>query len=163
MEFLAKDMRSDPWLTYRFRKYMAGPKRIPWKNSHEAKRDYKKTFAFHWLLGALMFWPVACVLGRRGKRYSTGTPIVPYQRFIHDFPNTEPTNEARKKFFKISMLSSAIAGYLFAQKMGDVRQMYNPWYNRPDLKPYPAMVEPDDDEKLKMHDVKMAHYASYRA
>jgi hypothetical protein len=35
MEFFAADLRSDPWLTYRFRKYMAGPKRIPWKNARE--------------------------------------------------------------------------------------------------------------------------------
>lgn len=60
------------------------------------------------------------------------------------------------------MLSSAIAGYLFAQYFTDVRTLYNPWYNRPDLKPYPAMVEPDEDEVIKMHDVKMAHYTSYR-
>lgn len=40
MDFLANDLRSDPWLTYRFRKYMAGPKRIPWKNSYEIKKDY---------------------------------------------------------------------------------------------------------------------------
>jgi len=44
MDFLAEDMRSDPWLTIRFRKYMAGPKRIPWKNSRETKSDYKKLF-----------------------------------------------------------------------------------------------------------------------
>jgi hypothetical protein len=40
MDFLAADFRSDPWITYRFRKYMAGPKRIPWKNSYEIKKNY---------------------------------------------------------------------------------------------------------------------------
>ena len=33
MNFLEQDIRSDPWITLRFKKYMAGPKRIPWKNS----------------------------------------------------------------------------------------------------------------------------------
>lgn len=32
MDFLAEDFRSDPWASLRFHKYMAGPKRIPWKN-----------------------------------------------------------------------------------------------------------------------------------
>lgn len=40
--------------------------------------------------------------------------------------------------------------------------MYNPWYNRPDLKPYAAMVEPDDHEKILMEQVKRAHYRSFR-
>jgi len=38
IDFLAADMRSDPWVSYRFHKYMAGPKRIPWKNHHEIHR-----------------------------------------------------------------------------------------------------------------------------
>jgi len=38
MEFLKEDFMSDPWATYRFRKYMAGPKRIPWKNHRQIKR-----------------------------------------------------------------------------------------------------------------------------
>ena len=38
MEFLADDFRSDPWVTYRFRKYTANPKRIPWKNQRRIKR-----------------------------------------------------------------------------------------------------------------------------
>ncbi len=33
VDWLAADFRSDPWLTYRFRKYTANPKRIPWKNN----------------------------------------------------------------------------------------------------------------------------------
>jgi len=40
--------------------------------------------------------------------------------------------------------------------------MYNPFYNRPDMKPYKAMVKPDPEEEERMHDVKMAHYADYR-
>ena len=40
MDFLAEDLRSDPWLTYRFHKYMAGPKRIPWKNHRAIHKQY---------------------------------------------------------------------------------------------------------------------------
>ena len=40
MQFLAEDFRSDPWLTFRFRKYTANPKRIPWKHSRQLKRQY---------------------------------------------------------------------------------------------------------------------------
>ena len=35
IDWLKEDFKSDPWLTYRFRKYMAGPKRIGWKNKRE--------------------------------------------------------------------------------------------------------------------------------
>jgi DNA-binding PadR family transcriptional regulator len=38
MEWLADDFRSDPWVTYRFRKYTANPKRVPWKNQRRIKR-----------------------------------------------------------------------------------------------------------------------------
>lgn len=69
MDFLAADLRSDPWLTVRFRKYMAGPKRIPWKNNYEIKKEYKYLFAYQWAFGSLLFWPVACVIGRRMKHY----------------------------------------------------------------------------------------------
>ena len=69
MDFLAKDLRSDPWLTYRFRKYMAGPKRIPWKNMYEIKKDYWRIWFLNFLSGALIVWPVACMIGRRMKHY----------------------------------------------------------------------------------------------
>jgi len=32
IDWLREDFKSDPWVTLRFRKFMAGPKRIPWKN-----------------------------------------------------------------------------------------------------------------------------------
>lgn len=163
IDFLANDFRSDPWFTYRFRKYMAGPKRIPWKNSIETKSDYKKQFGINWVIGYCLFWPIACMIGRRQKRYQGGAPIVPYQRFIHDFPNLEPTFNSQRIFKFWAYGSSAFVGYVWAHYKTDDRIMYNPWYNRPDLKPYAAMVEQDDEEKAIMHTLKMAHYQSYRA
>ena len=90
MEFLSNDIRSDPWITYRFRKYMAGPKRIPWRNNYQIKKQYQYDFAVNWAIGAFFFWPIACMIARRAKVYTTGVPIVPYQRFIHNYPNVDP-------------------------------------------------------------------------
>jgi hypothetical protein len=98
MDFLARDLRTDPWITIRFRKYMAGPKRIPWKNAYEIKNDYKKIWLINFLTGAVIFWPVAAMIGRRMKRTTGGTPMIPYQRFIHDFPNLEPARQSKMTF-----------------------------------------------------------------
>ena len=38
IDWLQEDFKSDPWITYRFRKYTANPKRIPWKNTRQLKR-----------------------------------------------------------------------------------------------------------------------------
>ena len=38
IDWLKDSFKSDPWVHYRFRKLMAGPKRIPWKNSYEVKK-----------------------------------------------------------------------------------------------------------------------------
>jgi len=114
IDFLAADFRSDPWLTIRFRKYMAGPKRIPWKNARETKSDYKKQFGINWIMGFCFFWPVACMIGRRSLRYQGGAPIVPYQRFIHDFPNLEPAFNSQRTFKCWAYGSSLVAGYIFA-------------------------------------------------
>ena len=162
MDFLAADMRSDPWITPRFHKYMAGPKRIPWKNTRQIKTEYKEAFFVHWVFGSALFWPVAAMIGRRMKRTTGGTPAVPMQRYIHDFPNLEPTFHSRRTFRWYSLLTCAAAGFVFAQLTVDKRPLYNPWYNRPDLKPYAAMVEPDEYEKILMEQVKRAHYRSYR-
>jgi hypothetical protein len=90
LDFLQDSFKSDPWLTYRFRKYMAGPKRIPWTNSRELKRDYQQQFLLHVLLGSLLFYPVSCMIGRRMKHSQGGVPAVPMQRWVHDFPNVKP-------------------------------------------------------------------------
>jgi hypothetical protein len=38
IDWLQEDFKSDPWVTYRFRKFTANPKRIPWKNARRIKR-----------------------------------------------------------------------------------------------------------------------------
>ncbi len=65
---------------------------------------------------------------------------MPYRRYVHDFVDLEPANQARKAFRLYFYGTILIAGYLFAHYTTDRRQTINTWYNRPDLKPYPAMV-----------------------
>ena len=163
MEFLEKDMRSDPWVTYRARKFTAGPKRIPWKNQRELKRTYQYNFCMAWALGFAIAWPVASVIGRRMRVYQGGVPVVPYQRWVHDFPNLEPSRAGRLQFRWYSILSSGVLGFLFARYTVDSTFFTNPWYNRPDLKPYPAMVNQDENPNaLTEQTVKEIHYNSYR-
>lgn len=64
MDWLQEDFKSDPWLTYRFRKYTANPKRIPWKNTRQIKRQYQFTFGVNWVVGSLLSWPIAAMIGR---------------------------------------------------------------------------------------------------
>ncbi len=162
MDFLEESFRSDPWLTVRFRKYMAGPKRIPWKNARDIQASYRWNFAVHWALGSALFWPVAVLIGRRMKRFKGGVPVVPQQRFNEDWPNVQPATLARRTFYYWGFGSSIAFGYVFAKYMVNQDAQRNMWYNRPDLKPYPAMVK---DEREKTRDItqetmKTSLYAS---
>lgn len=65
IDWLQEDFKSDPWVTYRFRKYTANPKRIPWKNQRRIKRQYQYTFAVNWLVGSALSWPLAAYIGRQ--------------------------------------------------------------------------------------------------
>lgn len=114
MEWLEKEFRNDPWFTPRFRKYMAGPKRWPWKNQREIKHQYQYTWLFNFLIGATLTWPLGVWVGRRARHYQGGVPIVPYNRYVHDFPNLEPTRMAKRAFRKYHFLMCAIGGTLFA-------------------------------------------------
>ena len=81
IDWLAEDLRSDPWLTHRFRKYTAGPKRVPWKNYREISWQHKTRTAVAWLFGSAMLWPISIAVGRRMKHYQGGVGVVPYQRY----------------------------------------------------------------------------------
>jgi hypothetical protein len=87
------------------------------------------------------------------------------QRFIHDFPNVEPAVYSRKTFMWYSTLSSLLFGYCFAYYVTDERRVLNTWYNRPDLKPYAAMVDPlpgSGEDDVTTRTMKLAHYTRYR-
>lgn len=165
LDFLEDSFKSDPWVTVRFRKYMAGPKRLPWQNQREIQRTYKYTFLVHWLMGGLLAWPVGVFVGRRMKMTQGGVPITPVQRFVHDFPNLEPSRLARKTFTWWSIGTAVALGYLFAKATTNPQTMQNTWYNRPDLKPYPAMVHHDEGypRDVTNETMKQSLYKSHQA
>ena len=76
IDWLQEDFKSDPWATYRFRKYTANPKRIPWKNTRQIKRQYQYTFGLNWMVGTVLSWPIATMIGRHFKTTKGGVPAV---------------------------------------------------------------------------------------
>lgn len=119
---------------------MAGPKRWPWKNQREIKNQYQFTFFTNAFLGAILTAPFAMWVGRRAQRYQGGVPIIPQQRYVHDFINVDP-GHLTKKAFRFWFFGTCIAGgFLFALATVNRNQQRDAWYSRSDLKPFPAMV-----------------------
>lgn len=147
IDWLQEDLKSDPWVTYRFRKYMAGPKRIPWKNMRELKRQYQYNFLVSWIAGAIISWPLATYIGRRYQRTNLGVPLVPMQWYKHDFINVSPGAFARRQFRLKGFGAAAVLGWCFAYYTTDRDGWRSDKHKtRPDLKPYPAMVKQDEDD-----------------
>ena len=141
LDFLQKSFTKDPWATYRFRKYMASPKRIPWSNYRELKLEARKIWYGNMLLASLLFYPVACMIGRAQKVTAGGVPVYPITRFVHNWPNVQVFNQSKKTFRKFTVISSLAVGYVYAYIMTDDSAIRNEWFNRPDFKPYAAMVK----------------------
>ena len=66
---LQDDLKSDRWITNRPRKLMAGPKRVPFKNLRTMQHEYHLAFMQWFIGGALLTWPIACMMGYRMQRY----------------------------------------------------------------------------------------------
>ena len=157
IDWLQEDFKSDPWLTPRFRKFTANPKRTPWKNQRRMKRTYQYTFTVNWILGSAITWPIAAYIGRCWKTTAGGVAHVPVQRWVHDFPKPEPGRVARLRFRWYAFGSSALMGFLFARHYTDEGvRTGNQWYNRPDLKPKAAMV--DTQESIMERTMKKDQY-----
>jgi hypothetical protein len=122
------------------RKYMAGPKRVIYKNLIELKTEYRIEYAQWFLLGAMLTWPIACLIGKRAQRYQGGVGVAPYQRLVEEWPNGHPTRISNKFFNRYAFGSCFIVGNLLAGSMADSSKLSNEWYTRPDLKPKAAMV-----------------------
>ena len=71
------------------KKFMASPKRWPWKNQRDIKHQYQFTFFTNFMIGGLLTWPIGVLVGRAMTKTSGGVPMVPYNRFIHDFINLD--------------------------------------------------------------------------
>lgn len=108
------------------------------------KKQYRVTWLVNFLIGGTLTWPLGVYVGRRMTRYQGGTPIVPYNRIVWDYVNLDPTKHARSTFRFYWMLTCAAGGFLFATFTVSDKFLINKWYNRPDLKPFPAMVAKDD-------------------
>ena len=108
---------SDPWITHRFRKYTAGPKRWPWKNHREIHRQHTYTFIIHAGLGAIAAVPLAVYVGRRARVTQGGTPLVPLNNFKYDFINLDPAFHAKRRFrmgyYSTLIIAGILSGYAF--------------------------------------------------
>jgi len=158
---LNDEFRSDTWITPRFRKYMASPKRWPWKNAKNAKNQYQFTFVHNAILGAVLTSPFAVWVGRRAQRTQGGVPIVPMQRYIHDFPNVDPGYHTRKTFRWWFISTCLFGGVAFAYLTVNQNQKIDPWYSRPDMRPFPAMV-PKESMDITERTMYETHYQTYR-
>jgi hypothetical protein len=88
-----------------------------------------------------------------------GVPKVPLQKYLHDFYNLDPTYYSRKIFRRNFFLTCTACGVGFAYFTVENKNK-NPWYSRPDTKPFPAMVAKDhlDINEKQMYE---SQYKSY--
>lgn len=78
-----------------------------------------------------------------------GVPAYPITRFVHNWPNVAPFQQSKIVFRKWTLLTSLAVGYVYAYLMTDLSSLKNEWYNRPDFKPYPAMVKKEGLVKMQ--------------
>lgn len=127
------------------RKLMAAPKRVPWKNYRQLRDDYRRQWLLNFMFGAAVSWPLAVLVGRRAMVSQGGVAAVPIQRWVHDWPNVNPTRTTWKYFRRYSALTCMVVGCCVANKFTDDSALKNQYYTRPDLKPKAAMVKQPTD------------------
>lgn len=140
---------------------MASPKRWAWKNAHYIENSYKFTFWTNACIGAVLTSPFAVWIARRMQRFQGGVPSVPYPKYGFDFVNLDPGHFTRKTFRFYFASICFIGGYLFASYTVDSHIMKDPWFTRPDLKPFPAMV-PKEELDITERTMLEAQYQTYR-
>jgi len=155
-------MREDPWVSIRTKKYMAGPKRVAFKNLATLKSQYRLEFSVWFLIGAAAAYPFALFAGRRAQRYQGGVAVVPIQRYVDEWPNVH-ANRTTNKFFRRYAIGTCVsAGMLLGFYMADDSVLNNEYYTRPDLKPFPAMVDqPNDYDQEAYKQLLEKNYAKY--
>ena len=95
------------------------------------------------------------------NHYQGGVPVIPNNKYSHDFVNLDPGHFSRKNFRWYFIGICLAGGYLFASYTTNSNQRHDAWYSRPDLKPFPAMV-PKDELDVTERTMLEAHYQSYR-
>lgn len=153
-------MMKDPIIHPRYMKYRAGPKRIPFRNTMELRRQWQFEFATKMAFGSILAWPIAVMVGRWSKTTSSGVPVVHYPRYKPDWPNVNPTGRAAHNFKRWSFATALFLGFCFAKYTTDRTVYNNEWYNRPDLKPFAAMVK--NEETVMERTAMTSLYNSYR-
>jgi hypothetical protein len=125
------------------------------------KRQYQFTWATHFVIGSFLTWPFGVWIGRWAQKTQGGVPRIPMNRYLTDFINLDPSSYAKKRFRRFFIGTCMVGGVFFAFMTTDSRQMRDEWYNRPDLKPFKAMVAQDDLDVTERTAYE-AHYQSFR-
>ena len=132
---------------------MANPKRVPFKNIQQMKLEYRIDYYTWFGIGAVLSWPLACMVGYRAQRYQGGVGVVPYQRWVEDWPNVTETRQAQRWFRRYAFYTCILGGFAMATYMSDNSKLRNSWYTRPDFKQKAAMVKDEsmiyDEAALK--------------
>jgi hypothetical protein len=161
---LQEDIKNDEWLSMRPRKLMSNPKRVPWKNYKTLRDSYRKEFMLNMMIGGALAWPLAVLVGRRAMVSQGGVAASPVQRFVHDWPNVNPTRTVWKHFRRWSAVTCLLVGYTFARYATDDSRLKNQYYTRPDLKPKAAMVnESTDYDPIAYQQLLEQNYSQYKS
>jgi len=94
----------------------------------------------YFLGGCFIAWPAAMFIGRSAQTSRGGVPIVPTQRWIHNWPNVHPMRSTWRMYRRWVAYTLIVGGTLVAQSWHTRSYMRNDFYSRPDLKPKAAMV-----------------------
>ena len=137
---LQQDLRNQPWATLRFRKQF-GPKRVPYNNKSQLVAEYRAEWIQWFLMGGLLGWPLGTRVGRWAQTYQGGVPVVPYNRWVEEWPNVDAQRTTRKFFRRYAFGTCFITGFALAKYMTDTGRLRNRDYTRPDFKPKAAMVK----------------------
>lgn len=148
MQFLEKSILTDPWITLRPKKHMAGPWRLRWKRKFEQRREYYKTFLKNFFATAVLATPLIFYLAKKRQYASSGVPmtrVFPTDLFTPIEHNKIGKDYLKNKYirrtfryglFKYSFLIGFAGGYLFTD-----REFFNDDLNgRPDLSQFRSML-----------------------
>lgn len=160
LDWLEESFRSDPWITPRFRKYMAGPKRWAFKHHAQCMRHDRADMTLKFMLGFMISWPLGVWLGRR-MQYRGGVPVVHNPRFVYDYIVVDPRKIASRQFYKGFFGATILGGIAAISLLPAPYYGKDTWGQRPDFKPFPAMV-PEEYVDDQLDEVKQLHGKGYK-
>jgi hypothetical protein len=134
---------------------MAGPKRWAFKNSAKVTRLDRADKTVKFTIGFFLSWPLGVWLGRR-MQTNSGLPVIHNPRIIYDYIVVDPRLIASRQFYKGFFAATIFGGIVFASVFAGVSFGKDAWGQRPDIKPFPAMVpreylDENYDEVFKLY------------